>query len=313
MSELRIGLVCNEDLSDFEAPIAARRDCALAGMCSGDETAWRALIGSAEIDAIIVESEMATRGAICETALKRGLHVLCASPPGASLDEVIRIRRAEAASPGKSVRFIMPLRHHGSVTSALNLAASGALGQLLTVRGVYGASTAKGGALIDRGFHLIDLALGFCGPFDDVYGLISDDGARKHERNGMAVLRTSKGVVAQLHASGAQWRHTFRFELGFDKGYIWLDGLATPTADFAPEMLIIGRLQRGPNGAFLPNPDEEIHEIKDAPKPADTLAAFLDSIKGGQGGWLANTRQVFDALNLVQRIYALDHNPDTHD
>ncbi|MEO0983283.1 MAG: hypothetical protein AAFX03_11605 [Pseudomonadota bacterium] len=312
MSNLRFCVIGGESAAPLKTAIDANPRTSIVSVApaAGDE--WRAALGQADVDAIAVFGGTEDAVDVCEAALLSGKHVLSSAPPARTIEEIIRIRRAESAAMGKAVKFLMPLRQHASVKSALNIATSGVLGRQLTMRGVYGASDRSPGALLRHGFHMLDLMHGFSGPFEDVQGMVAQsqeelDGA---ERNAFAVLRTNKGVLAQLHVSTTSWRHTFRLELGFERGYLWLDGLRGPNMDFAPEMFIIGRVQTDGEGRELPNPDEEIHEMTDTPTADETLTAFLDAVDGGSGGWLGTTKQVFDAINTVQRIYALDHSWD---
>ena len=52
-------------------------------------------------------------------------------------------------------------------------------------------------------------------------------------------MKSSDGVVAQLHSSATQWRHVFNLEITFEKGSLVLGGLLTGSKSYGDETLKI--------------------------------------------------------------------------
>src|SRR5207248_5060152 len=131
-------------------------------------------------------------------------------------------------------------RHHPGITDAKAIIDSGAMGEILTLRGVYGKgggydyhtswrndpAIGGGGILLDQGLHMLDLFRFFVGEFSEVMGM---RGIVHYdipvEDNAMVLLRTPKGQLAQLHSSATSWKHTFRLEIGCSAGYVVISGL----------------------------------------------------------------------------------------
>ena len=274
----------------------------------------KGLLARADLDAVVYAGASKDAAEICALATKRALHVLSLRPPAVSPSDLITMREAQRSAPmGKIIQFSFPLHYHASVGVAKRLAKDGGLGTLLTMRGVYGGAAEpkledRGGALLDRGMQMIDLMQAFSGRFAEVKGFIAqrawdNPGA---DDNAVAILRTPDNIVAQIHASSTSWRETFRLELGFSHGYIWLDGLIGGEGGLEPEMLIVGRPKADENGVPMPNPDEDIQEFKTDNSIELEVSDFLHAVQGRGPQTVGTTLQAFDALTLVHRIYGDD-------
>jgi len=199
---------------------------------------------------------------ICVYALESGCHLFCEKPPGRSLDDVHRIRKAELARPDLKVMFGFNHRHHPAILEAKSLVDAGRMGRIIWLRGVYGKSGGSGtefehswrndpeisggGILLDQGIHMLDLFRFFCGDFEKVHGIVATGywniGV---EDNAFVLLRTAAGQIAQLHSSATLWKHTFRLEIGLANGYLVTQGLLSKTGSYGRETLIIGRKATG--------------------------------------------------------------------
>jgi len=274
----------------------------------------RGLVARADLDAIIFAGASSQAADICAEGARRGLHILSLRPPAISPADLITVREAQRSAPmGKVLQYSFPLHYHASVGVAKRIAAEGELGTLLTLRAVYGIADEpkldhRGGALIDRGLHMLDLMQAFAGRFVDARGFVGqrawdNPGA---DDNAMAILRTGEGVIATMHASTTAWRETFRLELGYSHGYLWLDGLIGGDGGLAPEMLIIGRPRTGEDGVPIPNPDEDIREFTTDNAVALELADFIHAIQGRGPQTVGTSLQAFEALTLVHRLYGDD-------
>ena len=74
-------------------------------------------------------------------AIQKGAHVFCEKPPGRCLADIQRIHAAEQEYPDSRLLFGFNHRHHPGIIDGKAIIDSGALGNILTLRGVYG----KGG------------------------------------------------------------------------------------------------------------------------------------------------------------------------
>ncbi len=321
MAATRIGLIGTGVVGRQRIKaITARRDALLVGTAGPGPTigvihfeSAAGLLRRADLDAIVYAGPAQDTARVVGAALQRGFHVLSARPPGLSVEDVINLRQAETNSGGKVLQFSFPLHYHGSVITAKALARGGGFGRLVNMRAVYSTIrepklSTRGGVLFDKGMQVLDLMQNFCGPFVEVKSLISSDlwGQPGADDNAFALLRTHEGVVGQIHASATWWRETFRLELGFERGYIWLEGLTGGDDGLSPEMLITGRTKAGPDGHMLPNPEEDIREFKVNNALELELADFLHAMRGRGPVTVGSSQQAFDAMNIVQRIYADD-------
>ncbi|MEO1642607.1 MAG: Gfo/Idh/MocA family oxidoreductase [Pseudomonadota bacterium] len=331
MTPTRFGIIGYGKMGHIRREVIEKRDDAVVvATCDpyagGDDfphtSDWRELLARDDLDAVVIASTNELIPPAIIEALVKGLHVFSEKPPGRTLEDIINIRRAEAAAPGKILKFGFNHRYHYSVMEAKKIAESGELGGLISMRGTYGKAggadyganwrnnfdISGGGILIDQGVHMIDLMHLFAGPFEEVKGMMDDRfwTGLGVEDNAMALMRTNSGVMAMVHSSATQWRQTFRLELGFEKGYLWLDGILSNSMGYAPEMLIVGRLQRDENGDPIPNPKEDVRKFDTDDSWALEIAEFMDAVQDKAPIHTGTSQHAFDAMNAVQRIYAAD-------
>ena len=131
-------------------------------------------------------------------------------------------------------------RYHPAIVKAREIIASGEIGDLMFLRGMYGhggrvgyekewrADKAKsgGGELIDQGSHLLDLSLGFLGNLSLDYAAIpSYFWDMPVEDNAFISLKNDYGNIAFLHASCTEWKNMFSLEIYGKSGKIHVSGL----------------------------------------------------------------------------------------
>lgn len=259
-------------------------------------------------DAIILDCPPDQAIPIIETALAQNIHVLAAQSVTETVEQMIALRRAEANSPKGCLKFLFPLRQHSSVLKALTNAKNDQLGSLLFMRAIYGSAQENNAALgcLDAlGGNMIDLMNAFGGPFQDVQAIIGTrhPNTKAPEDNAMALLRNHDGIMAMLHSSTTQWRQTFRLELGYQHGYLWLDGLSSEQADFGPEMLISAHCDPA-----CSNPEEEIEKFDDDNCWDREIQDFLNGIQNATPFANGSSMQAFDVINTVQRLRAADRS-----
>jgi predicted dehydrogenase len=234
-------------------------------------SSWKDLITS-DIDVVFVCTPNYLIPEIAIEAMNHSLHVFCEKPPGRNLGDIKRICAAESANPGSKLIFGFNHRHHPGITDAKAIVDSGALGDILTLRGMYGKSggydyhkswrndpaVGGGGILLDQGIHMLDLFRFFLGDFVDVIamrGIMAYD--VPVEDNAFVLLRNKCGQIAQLHSSATSWKHTFRLEIGCENGYIIISGLLSKSGSYGRETLVVGRRPAPGEHAAIGNPREE--------------------------------------------------------
>jgi predicted dehydrogenase len=202
-------------------------------------TDWRAIVARPGVDVVIVATTHDVLSSVALAAVSAGKHVLIEKPGArraAELDPVVEAARRT----GARVRVGFNHRYHRALRKAREIFTSGALGEMMFVRGRYGhggrlgydrewralPAVSGGGELIDQGMHLIDLARWFLGDFERVRGAI-----RTYfwdmpvEDNGFLLLETAGGQVAYLHAGWTEWKNLFSLEIAGRTGKLEITGL----------------------------------------------------------------------------------------
>jgi len=304
--DLELAAVCDparaEELASLGVPVYER---------------WQDLISS-DIDVVFVCPPNAIIPDAAVYALENGRHVFCEKPPGRSLADVQRIRRAEAANPGLTLLFGFNHRHHPGITDAKALIDSGSLGKVLTLRGVYGKgggydyhtswrndpAVGGGGILLDQGIHMLDLFRHFVGDFEEVIGMRSVTCFEVPvEDNAVVILRTAAGQLAQLHSSATSWKHTFRLEIGCSKGYVVISGLLSKTGSYGRETLLVGRRPKPTERAALGNPREETTYYDVDPSWDIEVAHFVECIRQEKPVEQGNSLDALRVMEIVDRVY----------
>lgn len=232
------------------------------------EDDWLGVATHAEIEAVVVATVNKSLLPITQTALQSGKHVLCEKPLGRNAREAKTM--VDTAWMTKRVLKVgFNHRHHPALRQAHEMAQSGKIGRLMSIRAAYGhggrpgydqewradADLAGGGELLDQGVHLVDLCRWFLGDFVQVTGML---GAwfwqiAPLEDNGFALLRTVAGQIATIHTSWTQWKNLFRFEVFGQDGYLLVEGLG---GSYGVERLTLG-LRRPESGP----PEEKFWEF----------------------------------------------------
>lgn len=227
-------LVACADVTRERADTLARS--APGATATGD---WRAAIDRADVHIVVVATTNDVLAEITRFAVEAGKHVLVEKPAARSVAEIDPVIEA-ASRAGRLVRVGFNHRYHPALLKAHELFRSGALGEMMFVRGRYGhggrigydkewrADPARsgGGELIDQGVHLIDLSRWFLGDFTDVSGFAHtyfwqmpvDD-------NAFMTLRTATQQTAFLHVSCTEWKNLFSLEIYGRVGKLHIEGL----------------------------------------------------------------------------------------
>jgi len=273
-------------------------------------TDWRPVLGSADIDAVIIATPQDSQVEIARAAIDAGIHVLVEKPAARHVDELLGLPEL-AAVRNVRVRVGFNHRYHRAFQHARRLVDSGILGPLLYLRARYGhggrlgyasewraqPQRSGGGELIDQGVHLIDLARWFLGEFVEVNGFAHtyfwdmpvDD-------NGFMLLKTTTKQVAFLHVSCTEWKNTFSWELYGRDGKLQVEGLGGSYG--------VERLTWYKNLPDMGPPDTTIWEYPMADNSWETeMAEFIDDIRNGREP-APGLHDAIAALAVVAKIYA---------
>jgi predicted dehydrogenase len=273
-------------------------------------TDWHTAVGDESIQAVAVATPTRLLTPIGLAAARAGKHVLVEKPCAADATELLALVEAAEASQvcfkgGYNHRF------HPAIRSSHELFAQGVIGRLLFLRCTYGHGgrvgyekewrsqmpLAGGGELLDQGVHALDLFRWFLGEFEEATGMVSTAfwPIAPAEDNVFAILRTSGGAIAQLHASWTHWKNTFTFEAFGEKGYLRACGLG---GSYGTERLCCG-LRARPGDV----PQEEWTEF---PGPDESLAAeweeFVEAITSG-AHLAVNGMDAWRTMQLTEAIY----------
>lgn len=287
---------------------------------------YRALVDS-DLDAVFVCTPNNLIPDVAVYALARKRHVFCEKPPGRNLDDVKRIRGAEEANPGTTLLFGFNHRHHPGITDAKAIIDSGALGEILTLRGMYGKdggynyaaswrnnpAVGGGGILLDQGIHMLDLFRLFVGDFVEVAGMRSIAAFDiPVEDNAIVMLRTARGQLAQLHSSATSWKHTFRLEIGCEHGYAVVSGLLSKTGSYGRETLVIGRRALAGQRQAIGNPREETVYYDVDPSWDIEVAHFVECIQEGKPVERGTSLDALKVMEIVETVYRTPPAVMTH-
>jgi predicted dehydrogenase len=247
--------------------------------------------------------------------LQSGFHVFCEKPPGRNVQDIEAVRKVEAEFPHLKLKYGFNHRYHESTRKAKELVASGELGKVINIRGVYGKSKiisfksgwranramAGGGILLDQGIHMLDLYRYFVGEFEEIYSFV-DNKFWKHdvEDNAYALMKTREGVVAFINSTATQWRHRFNMEISLERGSITLTGILSGSKSYGAETITVAYRNSEDDESGDPREVTTRHNIDNSWR--DEINEFADLI-------INDTKVVsgssLDALRTMQLVYSI--------
>lgn len=272
-----------------------------------------------ELDILFVCMTNDIAAEVTVAGLKHNLHVFCEKPPGRDLNDIASVIACKKQRPALKLKYGFNHRYHDSVSDALGLIHSRALGEIINLRGVYGKSKmltfgqhldwrtrrdiAGGGILLDQGIHMVDLLRLFAGEFSEIYSFISND-YWKHdvEDNAYALMRTADGKVAMLHSSATQWRHRFQLDISLERGSIILSGILSGSKSYGSEKITIAWAASDERG----DPKEQTTRYNEDNSWRDEIAEFADAILGRGEIQHGTAEDAYQTMALVYRIYSAD-------
>jgi predicted dehydrogenase len=272
---------------------------------------WQQVTRHPQIETVVVATFNKNLLPVTLDALENGKQVICEKPLGRNAGEAEAMVRA-AARHERILKVGFNHRHHPALWQAHELAQSGKIGPLMSIRAAYGhggrpgydqewranADLAGGGELLDQGVHIVDLCRWFLGDFSQVSGMLGTWfwQVAPLEDNGFALLRTGAGQIATIHTSWTQWKNLFRFEIFGQNGYLLAEGLG---GSYGVERLTLGirRQESGP-------PDQEVWEF---PGPDISWQAEWQEFKTAiaeRRQPLGNGHDGYQAARVIDAIYA---------
>lgn len=272
-------------------------------------TEWREVVSRDDVDAVIVSTTNDWLAPISIVAARNGKHVLCEKPLGRNPEESWQMVKVARANKVK-LKTGFNHRHHAAIWKARELFDQGAIGEIYFIRCRYGhggrpgydkewranPEISGGGELLDQGIHALDIFRWFLGDFAEAVGFTGTSFWNTPvEDNAFAILRTSEGQMASLHASWTQWKNLFSFEIFGRDGYLIVEGLGR---SYGLERLIWGK--RLPQSG---SPEEERFEF---PGPdvswEEEWREFVTAIREDREP-LGNGYDGWKALRLAYAIY----------
>ena len=208
-----------------------------------------------DLDAVFVCMSNDMTAIVTLAALESGRHVFCEKPPARTMEELAQVITVERAHPELKLMYGFNHRYHESVEDALRIVKSKELGEVVSLRGVYGKSQlltfdqpgwrtrreiAGGGVLLDQGIHMVDLLRLLGGEFNEVNSYVSNGHwGYDVEDNAYSLMRGPTGIVAMVTSSATQWRHQFSLEITLSKGSLVLGGILSSSKSYGSETLTV--------------------------------------------------------------------------
>lgn len=174
-----------------------------------------------EMDAVIISTPVHLHEELCLKAFNNNLHILCEKPLSNTVKSCQNI--VDAALEADCILAVgFNLRYYPFASFIKNTIDSGLIGDLDHIR-VYGghegipkfaseweykAPISGGGAMMDVGIHMTDLARYLLGEITEVYGIMSEKiwQVEDSEDNAMVLFRNADGIPAIYQATWTEWK-----------------------------------------------------------------------------------------------------------
>jgi predicted dehydrogenase len=230
----------------------------LVGTCGGTACATLEELMALEPDAVIVATSHDQLAPNSVAALQAGAHVLVEKPAGIGTADVDRIAAAAEAA-GRIAKVGFNHRFHPAIAQAIVTARSGALGDVLFLRGRYGhggrpgydkewradPKTGGGGEMTDQGMHLLDLSHWLLGELPLHSALLRTSFWDMPVEDNAAILLGAPGdhkaPWATLHVTWTEWTNLFSLEITCRYGKLVVEGLQ---GSYGPQTLTIYEMDR---------------------------------------------------------------------
>jgi predicted dehydrogenase len=281
---------------------------------------YQELISNTELDVIFISLPNKFASEAVSLSLKKGLHVFCEKPPAKTLDELKAVKKIYQKSPDLKLMYGFNHRFHLSVEEAKRIIDSKTFGEIINLKGVYGKSQiisfnqtdwrtnreeSGGGILLDQGIHMLDLIRYLsCKNFSKIFSFI-DNAFWNYdvEDNAYVLMKSSDGIVAQLHSSATQWRHIFNLEITLQKGSLVLGGLLTGSKSYGDETLtIITSIPEKDKGM----PMESTTKYNEDVSWDNEIKYFYNCLTNNSDIQRGSIDDAIETMKLVEAIYKSD-------
>jgi predicted dehydrogenase len=226
----------NTKLLGVADPATAQAERAVAGTGAKALADWRGVLDLPGLDAVMVSSPIQFHEEAVVAALQAGKHVLCEKPLSNTVEACRRMLDA-ARGAGRtlatgfnhryypSIKFLKQAVDDGRIGTVDHLRIFGGHDGLHNFRAdwQYKAPVSGGGAMMDVGIHMTDLARFVMGEVSEVYGIASNRVLQVpgSEDNAMAIFKSPSGVAAAYQATWTEWKgYRFYIEVYGDKGMV---------------------------------------------------------------------------------------------
>jgi predicted dehydrogenase len=280
---------------------------------------YKDLINKSNCDIVFISLPNRYAADATKLALKKGIHVFCEKPPARSVRELGIISKLYKSSKLK-LKYGFNHRYHASILKATKIIKSRELGQIVAMRGLYGKSNiisfdqsdwrsqrseAGGGILLDQGIHMLDLMLFFAGEnFSRVFSIIKNNFWNHDvEDNAFALMETPSGIIAQIHSSATQWRHTFNLEIILEKGALVFGGLLTGSKSYGDETLTVIKSNPSVDRGF---PEETTYKFNEDISWNEEIKEFMFAIDHHKKIIHGTIGEAIETMKLIERIYKAD-------
>lgn len=295
----------------------AQRAVSVSGgkACSSTED----LLALPRLDAIIVSSPVQYHEQAVLQALEAGVHVLCEKPLSNTVESCRRMVEA-GRKAGKQLATGFNHRYYPSMKFVKQTVDEGQIGELDHVR-VFGghdglhnfradwqyrSPESGGGAMMDVGIHMTDLARYVLGDITEVFGVATNRvwDVPGSEDNAMAIFKSPSGVSAIYQATWTEWKgYGFFVEAYGDRGMVRgfyapmrnvlitqgrPGGARQTSTRYYPEIMVREKLRSWTSTALLSFQDE--------------LADFLRMLEGHKVA-LADGVAGFRAVEIANAVY----------
>jgi predicted dehydrogenase len=320
IGQLRMATIKAHPSLDLVAVFDQSKDAverAVAGTSAKPCMDLRAFLDSG-LDAVVVATPAFVHQDLCVAAFEAGAHVLCEKPLSNTVEGAAAIVTA-ARKAGRILALGFNLRFYPMVKFARKAVNDGLIGNVTHIR-VYGGHDgihkfhadweykmpqSGGGAMMDIGIHMTDLARYFLGEITTVYGSMSEsvwhiDGS---EDNAIAIFKNPQGIVASYETTWSEWKgYKSHVEIYGDNGMVraayapmsnllvanTTRGKLRKVRKFYPEVILREKLRGWKTTAFLSFQEE--------------LADFLKMIDGDYDVALADGHAGLRSIEVSEAV-----------
>tara|TARA_B100001057_G_scaffold134406_1_gene133870 strand:- start:27 stop:1052 length:1026 start_codon:yes stop_codon:yes gene_type:complete len=281
---------------------------------------FKDLINLEEIDVLFISLPNKFASEATLMALNKDIHVFCEKPPAKSLLELFPIKEKVEGSNLK-LMYGFNHRYHLSASKAKQIIDEKSLGKVINLKGSYGKSKmisfnqtdwrtdrqkSGGGILLDQGIHMLDLMNYYAGGFSKIFSIIKNNFWNFDvEDNAFVLMENDNGVVAQLHSSATQWKHTFKLEITLERGSLLLEGILTSSKSYGSERLKI--IYSDPDNDRGDPQEEVLHFEEDVSWDLEVLT-FADAIRNSANIVNGSIDHAIEIMGLIEKIYKSDLN-----